>query len=165
MASLDHPFFIFMAGYGLAFLSLVYFAMILTERYLYRRLVDKMGVLDSFMATPANHRVHHGRNPRYIDKNYGQVLVIWDRIFGTFEPETEAPDFGLVEPMTSNNPVRIWAGGWIWLAARLRSAPDLKTKIQYLYMPPEWSHDGCLSGCAKSRTNSRNTTASLDPAE
>lgn len=123
-------------------------------------LVGKMGVLDSFMATPANHRVHHGRNPRYIDKNYGQVLVLWDRLFGTFEPETEAPDFGLVEPMTSNNPFRIWAGGWIWLGARLKSAPNLRTKVKYLYMPPEWSHTGCKSGCASARE-----LATLEPAE
>jgi sterol desaturase/sphingolipid hydroxylase (fatty acid hydroxylase superfamily) len=122
------------------------------------RLVDKMGPLEAVMATPANHRVHHGRNPRYIDKNYGQVLVLWDRLFGTYQPEDETPDFGLVEPMTSNNPIKIHFGGWVWLWKRMRSAPTLGTSLQYLWRPPEWHHDGECHGCAKARMT-------LEPAE
>ena len=115
------------------------------------RLVDKMGPLEHILATPANHRVHHGRNPAYIDKNYGQVTVLWDRLFGTFTPETEAPDFGLVEPMTSNNPVRIHFDGWMWLYRRMKSAPDIWTATQYLWRPPEWHHRGECQGCAVAR--------------
>ena len=114
-------------------------------------LVDKMGPLERVMATPANHRVHHGRNPRYIDKNYGQVLVLWDRLLGTYQPEDETPDFGLVEPMTSNNPITIHFHGWRWLWARMRSAPDMGTALKYLWKPPEWHHAGECHGCAKVR--------------
>ncbi|MFN3958820.1 MAG: sterol desaturase family protein [Parvularculaceae bacterium] len=101
-------------------------------------LVDKLGPLERWVMTPANHRVHHGRNPRYIDRNYGQVFVFWDRVFGTFEPETEKPEFGLVEPMTSNNPLRIHFDGWRWLFAKMRSAPDWRSALACLWRPPEW---------------------------
>ena len=143
----------------LVFLT-VLFAKNLWGIFNHTRLVDKMGPLERVMATPANHRVHHGRNPRYIDKNYGQVLVLWDRLFGTFQPEEEEPDFGLVEPMTSNNPLVIHFAGWVWLYRRMRGAPDLGTALQYLWRPPEWHHAGECHGCAEVRG-----TALLDPAE
>ena len=108
------------------------------------QLVGKMGVLERWMATPANHRVHHARNPCYIDKNYSQVLL-WDRLFGTWEPETEPPDFGLVVPQVTTNPLRIWLGGWMWLGRRIASAPTWADKLRYLYKPPEWTHDGCAT--------------------
>jgi len=118
------------------------------------QLVDKMGRLETLMATPANHRVHHGRNPQYIDRNYGQVLVLWDRLFGTFEPEGEAPDFGLVVPQHTTNPLKIWFGGWRWLGKRIASAPTLADKLRYLYKPPEWHHAGKGEGCAEGRCES-----------
>ena len=105
------------------------------------QLVDKMGVLDRWLATPANHRVHHGRNPQYIDKNYSQVTIVLDRLLGTWEPEVEPPEFGLVEPQITTNPIRIWFGGWRWLARRIRSAPTLGDKLRYLWKPPEWHHE------------------------
>ena len=115
------------------------------------QLIGKMGWADRWLATPANHRVHHGRNPQYIDKNYSQVTIVLDRLFGTFEPEVEAPDFGLVEPQITTNPVTIWLSGWRWLGRRIASAPDLKTKLKYLYKPPEWHHESKVEGCAQGR--------------
>ena len=143
----------------LVFLT-VLFAKNLWGIFNHTRLIDKMGPLETVMATPANHRVHHGRNPRYIDKNYGQVLVLWDRLFGTYQPEEEEPDFGLVEPMTSNNPITIHFAGWVWLYKRMKSAPDVGTALKYLWKPPEWHHSGECQGCAKVRG-----PAVLDPAE
>ena len=123
---------------------LVYFTVAFSKNlwgiFNHTQLVDKMGWMERWFATPANHRVHHGRNPQYIDRNYGQVLIVWDRLAGTWEPEGEPPDFGLVTPQHTTNPLRIWLGGWIWLRGRIRSAERLSDKLRYLYKPPEWHH-------------------------
>ena len=115
------------------------------------QLVDKMGWMEPWFATPSNHRVHHGRNPQYIDKNYGQVLIVWDRLAGTWAREEEEVDFGLVVPQHTTNPWKIWTAGFVWLARRVRSAPTLSDKLRYIYKPPEWHHEGKLEGCAEGR--------------
>lgn len=114
------------------------------------RFIPKLGRLESYIATPANHRVHHGTQPKYIDKNYSQVFIIWDRIWGTFQPEEEAPVFGLVSPLNTYNPVTIQLYGFRWLWSRIASADTIMDKFAYLWRPPEWSHDGiCRSDCIK----------------
>ena len=60
-----------------------------------RRHIGRLGPLELFLNTPSHHRVHHGINPKYIDKNYGGILIVWDRLFGTFAPEEEEPVYGL----------------------------------------------------------------------
>ncbi len=106
------------------------------------RLVKRMGVLEAVLATPANHRVHHGTNPKYLDKNYGQVLIIWDRLFGTWQREEEEPTYGLVKPLESYSVWDIHTSGIQWLFAQIRSAPTLREKLLYLIKPPGWRHDG-----------------------
>lgn len=106
------------------------------------RLVKRMGVLEEVMATPANHRVHHGIEPKYLDRNYGQTLIIWDRLFGSFHREEEEPTYGLVTQMDS---YRIWdihTLGVRRLIAQMRSAPRWRDRLRYLIKPPGWSHDG-----------------------
>jgi sterol desaturase/sphingolipid hydroxylase (fatty acid hydroxylase superfamily) len=106
------------------------------------RLVKRMGLLEELMITPANHRVHHGNNLKYLDRNYAQVLSIWDRMFGTFQREEEEPTFGLVKQMES---LKIWdiqTWGFQQLFASMRSAPRWQDKLRYLIKPPGWSHDG-----------------------
>lgn len=112
--------------------------------------VGSLGGLDRVFATPANHRVHHANQPQYVDKNYGQVLIVWDRVFGTFEPEGERPVFGLVSRVHDNNPLTVQFAGIILLWNKMRSAPKWQDKLKYLVKPPEWSHDGrCVSECPK----------------
>jgi sterol desaturase/sphingolipid hydroxylase (fatty acid hydroxylase superfamily) len=122
------------------------------------RFIPKLGVLEEFVATPANHRVHHGTEPKYIDKNYSQVLIIWDRIFGTFQREEETPRFGLVKAYTSYNPLATQVHGIRWLIGRIDSAERWQDKLAYLWKPPEWSHDGRCAECPKYR-------AAMLPAE
>ncbi len=74
------------------------------QQWIHTELVGKLPLLDPWLDTPSNHRVHHGRNDIYIDRNYGGVLMIWDRLFGTFARETEKVDFGLVEPLDRRDP-------------------------------------------------------------
>ena len=103
--------------------------------------------------TPSHHRVHHGSNPRYLDANYAGVLMIWDRLFGTFarEADEEPVRFGLVKDLRTFNPLRIafheYAG--MWRDATMRGL-SWRQRLGYIVLEPGWSHDG-----------SRQTTADI----
>ncbi|MDP2212882.1 sterol desaturase family protein [Phenylobacterium sp.] len=102
------------------------------------------GVSMWVLNTPSHHRVHHARNLSYLDANYGGVLIIFDRLFGTFVPErNEEPcDYGLVTPMRSYNPFYVELHGWIGLLKDLRKARSLKTAAGFLFAPPGWAPGG-----------------------
>lgn len=90
------PWQMFVAAYGV---SLIW------QFLVHTRLVNRLGFLESFMSTPSHHRVHHGKNPQYIDKNYGAFFIVWDKLFGTFEPEVEEVQYGITKPLENQNPV------------------------------------------------------------
>ena len=98
---------------------------------------------EAVMNTPSHHRVHHATNPRYLDRNYAGVFIVWDRIFGTFEPESddEPIRYGIVKQLGSFN--LLWAvfHEWIGIAQDIWRAP-WRHKISYLLREPGWSHDG-----------------------
>lgn len=100
---------------------------------------------EAVFVTPAHHRVHHASNIRYLDKNMGMCLIIWDRMFGTFQDELpEDPvKYGLTKPLINphnlfNHVMHEWKG----MLADLKKKVPLATKIKYLFKPPGWSHDG-----------------------
>ena len=111
----------------------------LYQFWIHTQLVGKMGFLESFLNTPSHHRVHHGINPKYIDKNYAGFLIIWDRMFGTFCEEDEPVVYGTVKPFKSFDP--IWANFHYWVEMAVLSwrAPQIKDKLKVWFMPPEWS--------------------------
>ncbi|XBQ15487.1 MAG: sterol desaturase family protein [Oceanicaulis sp.] len=114
--------------------------------------VGHLGWMERVFATPRIHKVHHANQPRYIDKNYSQVLSVWDRIFKSFEPydDAEPPVVGLVEPVHDNNPLTAQFAGFRQLWAKMKTADRLTDRLAYLVMPPEWSHDGvCRGVCPK----------------
>ena len=93
--------------------------------------------------TPSHHRVHHGRNPQYLDANYAGTLIIWDRMFGSFAAEEEKVDFGLVSPLTTLNPLRILFTEYLaTFRDALQYGITVKQRIAYILAPPGWSHDG-----------------------
>lgn len=94
--------------------------------------------------TPSHHRVHHGSNIRYLDQNHAGILIIWDRIFGTFqeEDEEEAVKYGITANINTYNPFKIASHEYISLFKDVRRANGLGNKLKYLFMPPGWSHDG-----------------------
>lgn len=106
------------------------------------RAVGKLGPLEWIFNTPSHHRVHHARNPRYLDKNYAGTLIIWDRMFGTFEEEIEEPVYGITKPLASWNP--LWANlhYWVELAQLSWRAPYLVDKIKVWFMPLGWTPRG-----------------------
>ena len=128
------------------------------------RLVHRMGPLERWLCTPANHRVHHGTQPKYLDKNYGQTLLIWDRLFGTWQPEEEEPVYGLVKQLDRQDYLSIQLAPITGLWRAMRSAPDWRGKLGYLWHPPGWSHDGNHERSAELLARER-AGAALSPAE
>lgn len=102
------------------------------------RLVPKLPGLDWLLATPSSHRVHHGSNAKYIDKNYGEVLMIWDHLFGTYQREEEEPAFGVTERLETYNPIKIELAGLSWLWRRVAPATSARDALRRLIKPPEW---------------------------
>lgn len=91
--------------------------------------------------TPSNHRVHHGRNARYIDKNYGGVLIIFDRWFGTWEPETEAVDYGIPSQIKSYNFLVLNLHEFVDLWRDVLAPGPLRQRLKHFWMPPDWRRD------------------------
>lgn len=92
--------------------------------------------------TPSHHRVHHSSDLKYLDKNHAGILIIWDRMFGTFEPEREKPTYGLTKNVNTFNPVRIAFHEWVNLSKDIARANSLDNAFKYIINPPGWSHDG-----------------------
>lgn len=106
--------------------------------------IPKLGWLEYVLNTPSAHRVHHARNPEYLDANFGGVLIVFDRLFGTYvEERADVPcQFGLVTPVTTYNPIRINFGPWIGLAKDLAGARSVGEAWMFLFGPPGWRPDG-----------------------
>ena len=105
--------------------------------FVHTQLVDKLGPLEWLFNTPSHHRVHHGSNPQYIDKNYAGVLIIWDRLFGTFVKEEETVRYGITKPVNSFNPLVVTFSEWRDML-RDASAPglSLRQRLGQLFAPP-----------------------------
>ena len=115
-------------------ISLLYQFFLHTER------VDKLWrPVEWVMNTPSHHRVHHGSNSAYLDRNYGGILIIWDRIFGTFEPEGERVEYGLTKNIDTYNPLRVAFHEFAAIGRDLREAGSLRDRIGYIFGPPGWS--------------------------
>ena len=124
----------------------------LYQFWIHTRPIGKLGFLEWFLNTPSHHRVHHAINPTYLDANYAGVLIIWDRIFGTFiaEDKKEPPRYGIVSQLGTFNPFRVAFHEWLGIARDVSSAKSVREALGYMFGPPGWSPDG-----------SRKTSASL----
>ena len=101
--------------------------------------------IEFFFNTPSHHRVHHGSNPIYLDRNHAGILIIWDKLFGTFQPElkSEKVQYGLVVNIKTYNPIFIAFNEWGALFKDLNTKNiSVMNRIRYLYKPPGWKHDG-----------------------
>ena len=99
--------------------------------------IGKLGPIEWIFNTPSHHRVHHGANKQYIDKNYGNLLIIWDRFFGTFEPEKASVKYGLVKNVNTFNPVKITLMEWKSIFADIRKASNFKESFKIFFGPPK----------------------------
>ena len=94
--------------------------------------------IEWLMNTPSHHRVHHGSNPVYLDKNYAGIFIIWDRMFGTFEEETEKVVYGLVRPIESINPIVAFLHGFYRIGKEVWNMKGFRNKLGVLFGPPGW---------------------------
>jgi len=109
--------------------------------WIHTRAIGRMGIFEWFLNTPSHHRVHHGSNPKYIDKNHAGTLIIWDRMFGTFQDEEEEVVYGITSPLASWNPV--WANFhyWVDLYSSSKKTRNIIDKIRIFINPPGWFPD------------------------
>ena len=119
---------------------------LLYQFWIHTELIQKMPKwIEFFFNTPSHHRVHHGSNPIYLDRNHAGILIIWDKLFGTFQPELESEKvkYGLVVNIKTYNPIVIAFNEWGALFKDLIiKNVSLRNRIKYLYKPPGWKHDG-----------------------
>ena len=124
---------------------------------------------EAVMNTPSHHRVHHATNPRYLDKNYAGMFIIWDRMFGTFEPERddEPCRYGIVKNLGSFNVLWTAFHEWIGIAKDVWHAPTWAARWNYIARPPGWSHDGSrdTSETIRARWAERQARLAAEPAE
>lgn len=142
-------------------ISLVYQFWIHTEA------IDRMGPLEWVLNTPSHHRVHHAINPRYLDANYAGVLIIWDRLFGTFVPEdrTDQIKYGIISQLGTFNPFRVAFHEWAGILRDVRSAKSFREVLGFIFGPPGWSPDGSRKTSASIKAAWARQQAASVPAE
>jgi sterol desaturase/sphingolipid hydroxylase (fatty acid hydroxylase superfamily) len=112
---------------------------LLYQFWVHTELIGKLPrPIEAVMNTPSHHRVHHGANAEYVDKNYAGIFIIWDRLFGSFTPEQAKVYYGLRKEFTSRNPIWIAFHEWSALLKHVRAAKHWKNKLLYFLMPPAW---------------------------
>lgn len=136
-------YFLPIAWLGFAPLD-IFFVFSLTQLYgvfVHTQYTKRLPIIEWLLVTPSHHRVHHGQNDQYIDRNMGMFLIIWDRLFGTFTPETEPVKFGITKPPMHNGPVHIVTHEFENICSDVRQAKPLKDKLMYIFGPPGWKPD------------------------
>jgi len=127
---------------------------------IHTKYIDKLGFLESFMATPSHHRVHHASNIKYLDKNMGMVFIFWDKLFGTFQVEDNSDEpikYGLTKNIDRpHHPKDIVLHEWENIAKDMKRNLPFTTKLKYLFMPPGWSHDGSSKTSKQLRAELKN---------
>ena len=117
---------------------------LLYQFWIHATWIPKLGWLEGIVNTPSAHRVHHAANTEYLDANYGGVLLVFDRMFGTYTPERDDLPcrYGLVHPLTSHNPLKVEFFEWISLGRDLARARSLRSVLGHLFKPPGWVPQG-----------------------
>ena len=134
------PFYVPLAilGFPFAMFATASTVNLLYQFWVHTRIIRLLGPAEGILNTPSSHRVHHGIDPKYVDKNYGGMFMLWDRTYGTYTPEEEEPIYGTVKPLQSWNP--LWANidGWVRLASMSRATSGFGDKLRVWFAPPDW---------------------------
>jgi len=140
VAFLGWPFYLPMALAGVApeQFALAGLIVLLYQFWIHTEHIGKLGWFDRFFSSPSNHRVHHAVNDQYLDKNYGGMLIIWDRLFGTFIEEDEAPVYGTRTPLNSWNPLWAVASSYVPIWRLACRAPRWQDKFKVWFKAPGW---------------------------
>ncbi|MFV0461952.1 MAG: sterol desaturase family protein [Nostocoides sp.] len=108
--------------------------------WIHTEVIRSIGWLEKIFNTPSHHRVHHGSNRRYLDRNHGSILIVWDRLFGTFEPEDEPVVYGLTTNIDTFNPARIATHEWRDIARDIAGARTWSDRFSFLLRSPGWAY-------------------------
>ncbi len=143
-------YFIPLAWFGFKPIDIVfmYSATQIWGIFVHTELISKMGWLEHIFVTPSHHRVHHASNAKYLDKNMGMFLIIWDKIFGTFQPELSSSHYqpikyGLTKNIDKPTPLNLIFHEWQQILKDVGTKGlNIKQKLNYIFGPPGWSHDG-----------------------
>jgi sterol desaturase/sphingolipid hydroxylase (fatty acid hydroxylase superfamily) len=137
------------------------------EFWIHAPWIPKLGWFEYVFNSPSSHRVHHAANLEYLDANYGGMLIIFDRLFGTYVAERDDIKirYGLVEPELSNNPLKIEFVEWRKLLSDVLSARSLRALLGALFMPPGWRADGQHQTTEALRMRAREAAQGLGPSE
>jgi sterol desaturase/sphingolipid hydroxylase (fatty acid hydroxylase superfamily) len=107
--------------------------------FVHTELIDKIWrPIEAVFNTPAHHRVHHGSDPEYLDKNYAGIFIIWDKLFGTFQPEKQRPTYGLTYKVETYNLLKLQYGMYGEIIRDVRQAKGWRNKLGYILGPPGW---------------------------
>ncbi len=136
-------------GFDPKFMYMVIGTHLIMGYWHHTKVIGKMGWFEKWFNTPSHHRVHHGTNAQYIDKNYAEFLILWDKWFGTFEPEEEEVCYGVLDHPKTWNPLMISLHHFIVLGKLSWNAPHAWDKIKVWFMPPGWMPRGLGEGVEK----------------
>jgi alkylglycerol monooxygenase len=127
---------IMLIGFAPWMFALMHGFNLIYQFWIHTKFISKLGPLEFVFNTPSHHRVHHGVNNPYLDKNYAGVLIIWDRMFGSFVNETEEPRYGIIKPINSYNPLWINTHAWAEMWGVMRSRRGIMAKLRCLFGSP-----------------------------
>jgi sterol desaturase/sphingolipid hydroxylase (fatty acid hydroxylase superfamily) len=113
---------------------------LLYQFWIHTETIGRLGPLEKLLNTPSHHRVHHGSNPQYIDRNHGSILIIWDKLFGTFEPEGERVVYGLTKNIKTFNPLRIATHEHAEMLGDVDRADNWRDRLSYVVRGPGWAY-------------------------
>lgn len=131
-------FYLPLAFFGIPFslFIMAYAISLIWQFFVHTRLINKLGFIENILMTPSSHRVHHGKNEQYIDKNYGALFILWDKIFGTFEPEIETVDYGITVPVQTQNPVWVNVHQHIHIFKMAAKTNGFNNKLKIIFGKP-----------------------------
>lgn len=131
---------IMLLGFAPWMFALMHGFNLIYQFWIHTKLIDRLGPLEYILNTPSHHRVHHGTNEKYLDKNYAGVLIIWDRMFGSFTPEEEEPDYGLITQLNDHNLLWVNTHAWVEMWAAMRTQTTLAGKLRCVFGSPYMRH-------------------------
>jgi len=131
-----------LAGFHPVMIATMTSISLLYQFWIHTETIDRLGAFEQAFNTPSHHRVHHGSNVEYLDRNHGGILIVWDRLFGSFEPERAPVRYGLTKNLETFNPLRIAFHEWAALARDVWNAASWRDRLGYLFQAPGWRPDG-----------------------
>lgn len=136
----------------------------LYQFWIHTEAITTVGPLERILNTPSHHRVHHGANVEYLDRNHAGMFIVWDHLFGTFEPERAPVRYGLTRNIETFNPVQIAAHEWTAIGRDLRRARTWRERLGYVFAPPGWSPDGATLTARQLRAAAHHPSPHPQPA-